>query len=150
MASLVYLITSRHKCMSSGPYTPNPVLYPFRHPHSLPSSQMLCAWTYLLYGTYFLFVHLHIVHLLPSRYLVCSYSLRLPNDWWFPWLSSEHVTNVCVCVFFLEEWKKETSIYFSSIIFRKSHTECLFKDFEVKSHLNWYQNITFKTYIKRS
>lgn len=114
---------------------------------TLPSSSFLldtlCAFI-SSFATYFLFVHLNYARLFPPRYLVCCYNLWLPSDWWSCLLSAEHVTNV-----FLEEWKKETSIYFCSVVFRKSDTDCLYKDFEVKHHLNWYQNITSKIYFKR-
>lgn len=132
MAYLVYLITRRHKCMSSGLQIPNLVLYPLCHPHSLPSFWILYVYTY------FLFVHVYIVHLLLPIYCtftssVWCYNLRLPSDWWFLWLWSKHVTNVFFFLIFLEEWKKEINIYFCSVIFKNSHTDCLYKDFEIKS-----------------
>ena len=88
--------------------------------------------------TYFLSVHLFL-----PRYLVCCHNLTLPSDWWCLWLWSEHVPSI-----FLEEWKKVTSIHFCSSIFRRSDTDCLYKDFEVKTRLNCYQNITVRCIFK--
>lgn len=147
MASLVYLITSRHKCMSS--------LHSKSSALSVPSSSFssffpdaLCV---NLSPLWHLFPLCTFTHCAFTSFQIFSLLLQLETaKWLVVSLVIVWTCNQCVCVFFLEEWKKETSIYFSSIIFRKSHTECLFKDFEVKSHLNWYQNITFKTYIKRS